>query len=74
MEHAEAVAQRCSAKNFSYRFRKIHRKTPVAESFLQVYQKETPAQVFSFEFCETSYNSFSYRTPPVVASEHGKSD
>ena len=54
MEHAEAVAQRCSAKNFSYRFRKIHRKTPVAESFLQVYQKETPAQVFSFEFCETS--------------------
>ena len=27
------------------------------------------AQVFSCEFCEISKNTFSYRTPPVAASE-----
>ena len=27
------------------------------------------AQVFSCEFCEISKNTFSYRTPPVVASD-----
>ena len=26
-------------------------------------------QVFSYEFCEVSKNTFSYRTPPVAASE-----
>ena len=31
-------------------------------------EKETLAQVFSWEFCEISKNTFSYRTPPVVAS------
>ena len=31
-------------------------------------KKETLAQVFSYEFCETSENTFSYRTPPVAAS------
>ena len=31
-------------------------------------EKETLAQVFSCEFCEISKNTFSYRTPPVVAS------
>ena len=30
-------------------------------------KKETPAQVFSCEFCEISKNTFSYRTPPVAA-------
>ena len=30
--------------------------------------KETLAQVFSCEFYEMSKNTFSYRTPPVVAS------
>ena len=30
-------------------------------------KKETLAQVFSWEFCETSKNTFSYRTPLVVA-------
>ena len=29
---------------------------------------ETLAQVFSYEFCEISEKSFSYRTPPVAAS------
>ena len=31
--------------------------------------KEAMAQVFSCEFCETFKNTFSYRTPPVAASE-----
>ena len=31
-------------------------------------KKETLAQVFSGEFCESSKNTFSYRTPPVAAS------
>ena len=30
---------------------------------------ETLAQVFSCEFCKTSKNTFSYRTPRVAASE-----
>ena len=32
-------------------------------------KKETLAQMFSCEFCEISNNTFSYRTPPVAASE-----
>ena len=35
---------------------------------LNFIKKETLAQVFSYEFCEISKNTFSY-TPPVVASE-----
>ena len=31
--------------------------------------KETQAQVFSCEFREISENAFSYRTPPLAASE-----
>ena len=31
-------------------------------------KKKTLIQVFSCEFCETSKNTFSYRTYPVVAS------
>ena len=31
-------------------------------------KKETLAQVFSCVFCEISNNTFSYRTPPMVAS------
>ena len=30
--------------------------------------KKRLAQVFSYEFCEVSKNTFSYRTPPAVAS------
>ena len=32
-------------------------------------KKETLAQLFSCKFCEISKNTFSYRTPPVAASE-----
>ena len=38
---------------------------PEACNFIK---KETLAQVFSYEFCEISKNTFSYRTPPVAAS------
>ena len=47
-------------KKCSYRFSKIHRKTPVP--------KETLAQVFSCEFWEISKNNFFYRTILVAAS------
>ena len=33
-------------------------------------KKESLAQVFSCEFCKTSKNTFSYRTPPAAASEN----
>ena len=32
-------------------------------------KKKTLAQVFSCEFCEISKNTFSYRRPPMAASE-----
>ena len=40
-------------------------KTGVVCNFI----KETLAQVFTFEFCEISKNTFSYRTPLMAASE-----
>ena len=36
---------------------------------LQFYKKETLVPVFSCEFYEISKTTFSYRTPPVAASE-----
>ena len=49
---ANVLQNRCSEK-----FRNIHGETPVPES-LQLYQKETPTQVFSCENCEIFKNSF----------------
>ena len=34
-----------------------------------VIQKESLAQLFPCEFCESSKNTFFYRPPPVAASE-----
>ena len=42
-------------------------KTPVLE---QLYSKETPTQVFSYEYCKTFKDSFLYRSPPVAVSGH----
>ena len=39
---------------------------PQACNFIK---KETPAQVFSCEFCEISKNTYFHRTPLVAASE-----
>ena len=46
-------------KKCSEKFRKIHRKTPVPEpQACNFIKKETLAQVFSCEFCETSKSTF----------------
>ena len=37
--------------------------------FNKVIKKEALAQVFSCKFCKISKNTFSYRTPPVAASD-----
>ena len=34
-------------------------------------EKETLSQVFSCDFCQISKNTFSYRTPPMAASDTG---
>ena len=62
---SEEIAQKCSVKkgilrNFS-KFTGKHQ--------CNLIKKETVAQMFSCEFCEISKNTFSYKTPPVAASE-----
>ena len=52
-------------KLFSNRSSEVFFKTGVVCNFI----KETLAQVFTFEFCEISKNTFSYRTPLMAASE-----
>ena len=47
-------------------FNKVAGLRPQACNFIK---KEAPAQVFFCEFCEISWNTFCYRTPPVAASE-----
>ena len=47
------------------------RKKTQACNFIK---KETQAQWFSCEFYEISKNMFSYRTPPVAASESQNGD
>ena len=49
-------------KRCIYKFRKIHRKTPVPQA-CNFIKKDTLAQLFSSEFCEISKNTFFYRTP-----------
>ena len=77
-QRAEAVARRGSVKKYSSKFGKIHRKTLVRESTFLIkldalacnfIKKETLAQLFYCEFSEISENAFSYRTPPLAASE-----
>ena len=58
----EAVTRKCSVK-------KVFIEILQACNFIK---KETRAQVFSSEFCESSKNTFSYRTPPVAASVNRK--
>ena len=58
---SEEVAQRCSVKMV---FLEISQNSQ-ENNFIK---KETLAQVISCGFCEISKNTFSYRTPPVIAS------
>ena len=60
----------------SYKFRNVHRKTPVLESLINNvanlqacnFIRETPTHVFSCEYCKIFKNNFSFRTPLVTAS------
>ena len=45
----------------------------VADQACNFIKKEILAQVFSFEFCKISKNTYSYRTPLLVASECSRS-
>ena len=81
----EAVVLMCSVKTvFSDTLQNSQENTCARVSFLIKLQacglqpcnfikKETLAQLFSCEFCEISWNNFSYRTPPVAASVTQKS-
>ena len=51
---AEAVVQRCSLKEVLFE--------------ISQNSQEILAQGSSYEFCEISKNTFSYRTPPVATS------
>ena len=63
----KAVAQRCSVKKvFLEISQNSQGNTSARVSFLITLHNL--AQVFSCEFCETSKNTFPYRTPPVFAS------
>ena len=76
MNMAEAVVQSCSVKKvFLEISQKSKENTCARVSFLIKLQtlgnfikKETVAQVFFCEFCETSKNTFFHRTPVVAAS------
>ena len=59
---SEAAARRCSQKKL---FSKFSQENTCARVSLA---KKTRAQVFSWEFCKISKNTFFYRTPPVAAS------
>ena len=60
----EAVIRRCSSKQVLLILRHIHRKTPVLKYlFNKLYLKETPAQVFSYEYREIFKDSFFNKTP-----------
>ena len=54
-------------KKSSQKFRNIDKKISVLESLLTLL-KETPAQVFSCEYCKIFNKSFFHRTPAVAAS------
>ena len=53
-------------------FKSKHQKHQKQSSQPLTLLKKTLLQVFSYEFCEISKNTFSNRTPPVVASERWK--
>ena len=48
----------------------VLKKFPLAG--LQLYLKQTPTQVFSYDICELFKNTFFYRTSPVAASENNE--
>ena len=74
-KYSETVALRCSVKKvFLEIFQNLQESTCAKVSLFNkvapFIKKETLAQVFSCEFCKISKIAFSYRTPPVAASEY----
>ena len=75
----EAVARRCSVKKVFLKVTQNSKENTCARVFFfdkvaslrpaTLLKTETLAQVFSCEFCQISKNTFSYRTPPMAASE-----
>ena len=63
---AEAVSQTCSAKKVFLEISQNSQENTCVCNFIKI---ETLAQTFSCEFYEISKNTFSYRTPPVAASD-----
>ena len=67
---SDAVVWRCSVEKVFLEISQNSQNT-CASLFFQAcnfIKKETPALVFSCEFCEISENTFFYRTPLVAAS------
>ena len=58
--NAEAAVLRCVQDRCPEKIRKLHKEIPVLESLFKKVSrnKETPAQVFSCEFCEAFKNTF----------------
>ena len=68
LEENSEAATRGSVKKV---FLEISQKSPVPKPpACNFIKKEILAQVFSCEFCEISKNTFSYRAPPMAASEN----
>ena len=72
------VAQRCSVNKVFLEISQYSQKNICARVSFSIklqakannfIEKETPTQMFCCEFCEILKNIFSYRTPPVAASE-----
>ena len=72
------VAQRCSVNKVFLEISQYSQKNICARVSFSIkllakannfIEKETPTQMFCCEFCEIFKNIFSYRTPPVAASE-----
>ena len=64
---SKAVARRCSVKKVFLEVSQNSQENSQAEA-CNFIKKETLGQVFPYEFCEISKNTFSCKTPPVVAS------
>ena len=70
---------RCSVKKVFLELSQNLQKNTCASLFFQpqacnFFKKETLAKLFSFEFCEISKNTFSYRTPPVAAFKNHQNE
>ena len=71
---AEALREKCVFRNFAKSTEKHLRQSLFFNKVAglkstTLFKKATLAQVFSCEFCEISYNTFSYRALPVDDSK-----